>query len=390
MVKGVDALEVVPSPDPVLHLLWMDGLDLSETGQYLYGGDRKRLCTAFTVVDHPTTTAIKSPSTLIHFFPNLSHFPTHIKHRVPATRSKQTAMGIQSQPLASPKIIILVLALMTGAHSSGISIYWGQNGNEGSLAATCESSYYAFVNIAFLVTFGNGQTPAMNLAGHCNPAANGCTGLTSDIKTCQNLGIKVLLSLGGGIGSYTLVSADDARDVGEYLWNNFLGGTSSSRPLGGAVLDGIDFDIESGGDKYYDVLAEYLAGKSQPRRKVYLSAAPQCPYPDALLGTALSTGLFDYVWVQFYNNPPCQYAGGIDNLRNSWIRWTSSVKAGEFFLGLPAAPEAAPSGGFIDANTLKSDVLPAVKGLGKYGGVMLWSRYYDKLTGYSAAIQSAI
>ncbi|KAK6777338.1 hypothetical protein RDI58_024055 [Solanum bulbocastanum] len=37
-----------------------------------------------------------------------------------------------------------------------------------------------------------------------------------------------------------------AREVATYLWNNFLGGKSSSRPLGDAVLDGTDLDIEGG------------------------------------------------------------------------------------------------------------------------------------------------
>ena len=70
----------------------------------------------------------------------------------------------------------------------------------------------------------------INLDGHCDPYSNGCTGLSSDIKSCQAKGIKVMLSIGGGAGSYYLKSAEDARQVAIYLWNNFLGGTSSSRP----------------------------------------------------------------------------------------------------------------------------------------------------------------
>ncbi|MCI09778.1 acidic endochitinase-like, partial [Trifolium medium] len=85
----------------------------------------------------------------------------------------------------------------------------------------------------------------MNLAGHCNPSiANSCTKFSSEIKDCQSKGIKVLVSIGGGIGSYSLSSIEDARNVSTFLWNTFLGGKSSSRPLGDAVLDGIDFDIE--------------------------------------------------------------------------------------------------------------------------------------------------
>ena len=86
----------------------------------------------------------------------------------------------------------------------------------------------------------------INLAGHCDPYSNGCTGLSSEIKSCQAKGVKVLLSIGGAAGSYYLASSEDARQVAVYLWNNFLGGYTSSCPLGPAVLDGVDFDIEGG------------------------------------------------------------------------------------------------------------------------------------------------
>lgn len=65
------------------------------------------------------------------------------------------------------------------------------------------------------------------------------------------------------------------------------------------------------------------------------------------------------------------------------------MKAGLLFLGLPAAPGAAGSG-FIESQVLVSQVLPAVKGSPKYGGVMLWSKYYDDQTGFSSDIKNAI
>ncbi|KAK8975951.1 hypothetical protein V6N11_025454 [Hibiscus sabdariffa] len=237
----------------------------------------------------------------------------------------------------------MILLLVVTVDAGGIAIYWGQNGNEGTLEETCATGNYDFVNIAFLPTFGNGQTPMINLAGHCNPYSNGCTGLSSDIKSCQAKGIKVMLSIGGGGGSYYLTSAEDARQVAIYLWNNFLGGTSSSRPLGDAVLDGIDFDIEGGTNQHWDDLAKYLSGYSNRGKKVYLTAAPQCPFPDAWVGGALKT----------------------------------------------AAPTAAGSG-FIPVADLTSTVLPAIKGSAKYGGVMLWSKYYDDQTGYSSSIKSNV
>ncbi|BFG23446.1 hypothetical protein CerSpe_097200 [Prunus speciosa] len=288
-------------------------------------------------------------------------------------------------------LLLLVLStqlvLIRLCHASGIAVYWGQNGNEGTLAETCATGKYKYVNIAFLNKFGNGQTPEINLAGHCNPASNGCTIVSSGITSCQSQGVKVLLSLGGGTGNYSLASPADARAVADYLWHNFLGGKkSTSRPLGDTVLDGIDFDIELGSTQYWDVLARSLKAYSKPRRAVYLAGAPQCPFPDKFLGGALNTGLFDYVWVQFYNNPQCQYSSGnTDNLINSWNKWTTSIKAGMIFLGLPASPEAAGSG-FIPATVLNSEVLPVIKKSPKYGGVMLWSKFYDDQSGYSSSI----
>ncbi|XP_058755639.1 acidic endochitinase-like [Vicia villosa] len=282
---------------------------------------------------------------------------------------------------------IVMLALANGSNAGKIAVYWGQNGNEGTLAEACATGNYEYVIIAFLPTFGDGQTPMINLAGHCDPYSNECIGLTSDIKSCQAKGIKVLLSIGGGAGSYSIASTQDASSVATYLWNNFLGGQSSSRPLGPAVLDGIDFDIEGGSNQHWGDLARYLKGYN---KKLYITAAPQCPFPDAWIGNALTTGLFDYVWVQFYNNPPCQYnPSEISNFEEAWKQWISGIPANKIFLGLPASPTAAGSG-FIPATDLTSTVLPAIKDSAKYGGVMLWSRYDDVQSGYSSSIKSHV
>jgi hypothetical protein len=48
------------------------------------------------------------------------------------------------------------------------------------------------------------------------------------------------------------------------IWNNFLGGRSSSRPLGDAVLDGIDFDIIHGTPQHWDELAKYILINHHP------------------------------------------------------------------------------------------------------------------------------
>ncbi|KAM7273739.1 hypothetical protein ACFE04_028403 [Oxalis oulophora] len=286
--------------------------------------------------------------------------------------------------------VLIVLALIQTSNGAGISIYWGQNGAEGTLAETCDTGKYQYVNIAFLYKFGSGRTPEVNLAGHCNAVLDRCKVVSDGIRSCQNRGVKVMLSIGGGIGEYGLSSAADAKNVADYLWNNFLGGSSANRPLGDAVLDGIDFDVELGAPDYYPDLARTLSGFSSRGKKVYLTAAPQCPFPDRMLGSSLNTGLFDYVWVQFYNNPQCQYASGnTQKLINSWNKWTSSIQAGKIFIGLPAATGAAGSG-YIPPDVLTGQILPSIKRSPKYGGVMLWSKYYDDQNGYSNAIKASV
>uniref|UniRef100_A0A7C8YRM6 chitinase n=1 Tax=Opuntia streptacantha TaxID=393608 RepID=A0A7C8YRM6_OPUST len=298
------------------------------------------------------------------------------------------------QPYIPPAtIFISLLLLFTRSNAGSISIYWGQNGFEGTLNQTCATGRYQFVNVAFLNVFGSGQTPSLNLAGHCEPSSGGCTSVGAEVEYCQSLGIKVMLSLGGAIGDYALSSKADAMHVSRYLWDTFLGGNSSFfRPLGDAVFDGIDFAIDqSKSTLYWDDLARYLAGYSRlGGNKVYLTAAPLCPYPNKYLDTALRTGLFDFVWVQFYGHPSCQYNDGdVSNLINSWKIWSSTGYIRRLFMGLPAAPWEA-GNGYIPAELLISQVLPIVKMSSRYQGVMLWSKYWDDTTGYSPAIVASV
>lgn len=279
------------------------------------------------------------------------------------------------------------------AEPNNIAIYWGQNNNEGTLTQTCATENYSYVIIAFMNKFGNGTTPEINLADHCDPSSNDCVMLSIDIKNCQAKGIKVLLSIGGADGEYGLVSTDDAKNVSDYLWNKFLGGNSYSRPFGDAILDGIDFDIEKGlkgKQQHWDELAIFLKSYRNSTQNVYLSAAPQCPFPDGNLGAALDTGVFDYVWIQFYNNPECEYnQNDVNQLLDSWKRWTESLTVAKLFLGLPGSPAAADNG-YIPVDLLCEIVLPVVAMSRNYGGVMLWATYYDKQSGYSSYIKSSL
>ncbi|CAK9329153.1 unnamed protein product [Citrullus colocynthis] len=272
-------------------------------------------------------------------------------------------------------LLLLCFSLITVSTIRGlqIGVYWGQCRSEGSLIDTCATGNYHIVNIAFLNSFHTARNGPLNLVGHCDPTTGDCTKLSQEIKSCQALGIKVSLSIGGGAGSYTLNSTHngDATNDALYLWNNFLGGESSSRPLGDAVLDGIDF----------------VAAWGIHHQSIEISLPKQCPFPDANLQPALNTGVFDCVWVMFYNNPSCDYShGSLDNLMVSWNKWTQ-INAGQVFLDLPAAPEVATSG-YIPPDLIRNRVFPELKRNSKFGGVVLWSREYDK--GYSSIINQKV
>lgn len=285
---------------------------------------------------------------------------------------------------------LLLFTLFKTSLAGKIAIYWGQGEGEGTLTQTCETGLYGHVNIAFLSQFGSGRTPVLNLAGHCDPASGGCTKVSNGIRVCQSRGIKVMLSIGGGADGppkYSLSSEEDATRLADYLWNNFLGGKSSSpRPLGDAVLDGIDFDIEKGDTKHYATLAKALASKGS---NILLTASPQCPFPDPHLQNALNTGLFHRVWVQFYNNPQCGYKdGNTADIISSWRQW-QSVPAARIYMGLPSA-RAAAGNGYIPQQVLINQILPKIRDSVKYGGVMLWNRQFDIQSKYSAAIVNSV
>ena len=66
-----------------------------------------------------------------------------------------------------------------------------------------------------------------------------CQTMAGDIKACQANGTSVTLSLGGANGtSVSFTGNDQAQHFADTIWNLFLGGSSTKRPFGDAVLDG--------------------------------------------------------------------------------------------------------------------------------------------------------
>ncbi|KNC98750.1 uncharacterized protein SPPG_05731 [Spizellomyces punctatus DAOM BR117] len=100
-------------------------------------------------------------------------------------------------------------------------------------------------NVLEFAIFPRGAAAAERL---CSPPSTARTANTSaHIKYCQGKGIKILISLGGASGAYSLSSPETANKVSQEMWDLFLGGNAPNRPFLDAVLDSVHLDIEGGG-----------------------------------------------------------------------------------------------------------------------------------------------
>ncbi|QRV90694.1 carbohydrate-binding domain protein [Ceratobasidium sp. AG-Ba] len=283
------------------------------------------------------------------------------------------------------------------ACNNNVVAYWGQNsfgavdnnqaGWQKSIDYYCNDASVDVFPVAFVNQFfGTGGLPALNLANSCNPTDNGvfpgtglanCQSLTSSIKTCQAKGKLLTLSLGGAGGAYGFSSDSQGVQFADTVWNLFLGGSSSTRPFGDAVLDGVDLDIEAGtGTGYVAFVNQLRSHFNGTSKKYYVTAAPQCVYPDAALGSVINNAVFDAIYVQFYNNP-CglqTYGNAAQWNYGNWDYWAKNIspnKNVKIYIGAPAAPKAAGSG-YQDIATLQKIALETRSNFPSFGGVMFW------------------
>ena len=139
-----------------------------------------------------------------------------------------------------------------------------------------------------------------------------CGQLETDIGTCQSLGKKIFLSLGGGGGNPSLNGTDDAIFIANSLWNSYANpnivAEGSQRPLGNIRIDGWDIDIESdpNGEDENGYLAEMINTlraffSNDTSNSYYISGAPQCVIPDANIGDSIMQAQYDFLNIQFYS-----------------------------------------------------------------------------------------
>lgn len=279
-------------------------------------------------------------------------------------------------------------------------VYWGQNGggtienNDLSTYCTSDAGIDILV-LSFLYQFGSGNTiPSGTIGQSCFISSSGegqnCEALSTAIKTCQSNGVTIILSLGGASGAYSLASSDEAKTIGQNLWNSYgnSGSSSATRPLGDAFVNGFDFDLElnRGNEFYPDMIATLRDNfKSDSSNTYYITGAPQCPIPEPNMGVVIDNAQFDYLWPQFYNNNnytyPCALPinGNAPFNYDQWLSYTAGTPSAnaKIFIGVPAAPLGAngsPTGETYYATPEQlASIVGDVKSESRFGGVMMWS-----------------
>lgn len=289
------------------------------------------------------------------------------------------------------------LAGFNPGSSKNIAVYWGQNSyGQGSgpnvqqnLTYYCKNTLVDVIPLAFM----NGITPPItnfaNAGDRCgtfpdSPNLLRCPEIENDIKICQSkYGKTIVLSLGGA--TYTQGgwgSTGDAERAAEMVWAMFgpvQAGSSIDRPFGMAVVDGFDFDMEATTNNLPAFGARLRSlMNAAGGKQFYLTAAPQCIFPDAALGATLDAVPFDFIMIQFYNNwcgvanfqpgAETQFAFNFD-VWDKWAKIKSKNPNFEALLGIPA--NASTGGGYTRGPKLHAAIDYCNK-FSSFGGIMMW------------------
>lgn len=191
----------------------------------------------------------------------------------PEVFSMQTGartVAAQMTPTAQP-------AFFNELSRTNIAVYYGQSPGTtaNGLEEICADPFVSIVNLAFVPNFfGPNGFPSASFGPACGgpsaaqssraPGLQDCTGLGTQIKTCQeDYGKIIMVSLGGYIATSSFNSSAQAVQFASTLWNLFGGGTEypELRPYGtDVVVDGFDIDNEDHSTLYYDDFVTSLRG----------------------------------------------------------------------------------------------------------------------------------
>lgn len=295
-----------------------------------------------------------------------------------------------------------VSAAYKSSSSDNIAVYWGQNSAGGNntqrpLIDVCrDDPDVDIILLSFLIGVAD-IDKGLNFANSDRPTEK-------EIVECQTEHNKTLiLSLGGAAtdNTWAFTSQDQAVDAANRLWSAFgpasPAGNSTIRPFGSAAVDGFDLDFEAPYSNIQVFTQQLRKLMDQEKaRKFYLSAAPQCPFPDMNLSPVLlgdTATALDFVFIQFYNNPPCDLRspGGFRASLGDWDSQWAKKSGAKIFVGVPGAPTAAGSGSYVEGSVLAADALKMAQKIPSFAGVMVWDMsQLDKNTEFLPPIVSAL
>ncbi|KAI8617580.1 glycoside hydrolase superfamily [Chytriomyces sp. MP71] len=295
------------------------------------------------------------------------------------------------------------------SHKYKFITYWGQNSgkftngqNQLRLIEYCKSDNFDVINIAFLSIFGGASPTKYHLDLDFFGAYDTTTGPVDagtaasflqwgqEVAACQAMGVKILLSLGGGVGSYSVPSGQGTL-FAQTLHNSFFRGSGADRPFGNVILDGIDWDLEGAGSDFNEIVKvnQYLHTNNPG---LLVTAAPQCAYPDAYLGPAfvLPNAGFSFINVQFYNNY-CSLAGSFNY--DQWVNGISVPYNIPLVIGVPGSSPSAPGGGYVPASTVQAAIQKIVANAtmqATFYGVMTWDASSTTVSGMATGLRGAL
>ncbi|KAJ5931008.1 hypothetical protein N7466_006501 [Penicillium verhagenii] len=186
----------------------------------------------------------------------------------------------------------------------------------------------------------------------------GCDAIARNITYCKSRNVKVLMSMGGATvhdcggsgctGKYRFDTIEEANKTADEMYNMFFAGTINNsywRPFGDVQMDGVDLDIEEkpqGGQTYqwyYDGFVTRLR-ELQGMQQLIVSAAPEChhgcPGNCNALEQTVNLTAFDYLFVQFYNDPSCSLkTAGFSSSLNYWLNLQGPNAESIIVLGVP-------------------------------------------------------
>ncbi|KAI1119465.1 glycoside hydrolase superfamily [Nemania sp. NC0429] len=280
-----------------------------------------------------------------------------------------------------------VSAAYMSSNSDNIAVYWGQNSAGG------DDTQRPLIDVCRGVA---DIDKGLNFANSDRPTEYGLVTLTYE-KT-------LILSLGGAAtdNTWAFASPDKAVDAANRLWAAFgpessSAGNSTLRPFGSAAVDGFDLDFEAPYANIQVFTQQLRKLMDQEKaRKFYLSAAPQCPFPDMNLSPVLlgdTATALDFVFIQFYNNPPCDLRspGGFRASLGDWDSQWAKKSGAKIFVGVPGAPTAAGGGSYVEGAAFAADALKTAQKIPSFAGVMVWDMsQLDKNTEFLPPIVSAL